>query len=119
MKYVCCLPIYARLVISCVISNAWYRLKPKVTVDPKTHLPVVQFRHPASPGNTEGGWMEPPARRKGERGNEGKDLKSFSLEEIGKHRSEVPTFGSECLLYACLPMVRTMHGLSSRAKCMM
>ncbi len=71
-------------------SNAWFRLKPKITADPKTRRSVIQFQHPVSPGNNEGGWMARPAKGKEYGGNEGKDLKTFSLEEIGKHHNEVP-----------------------------
>ena len=81
-------------------SNAWYRLKPKITTDPETHRPVVQFQHPVAPGNVEGGWMVPPKEQQNATNDETKDMKTFSLEEIMKHYNEVGRILPELSSYA-------------------
>lgn len=70
------------------VSDAWYRVRPKMVQDPETSMPAVQFQHPVAPGNGEGGWMVPPKEEQG-RDNGKSDLKTFSLEEIAKHNKQV------------------------------
>ncbi|KAI0073788.1 hypothetical protein K474DRAFT_1602723 [Panus rudis PR-1116 ss-1] len=71
------------------IPNAWYRVRPKITQDPRGSLQFVQFQHPVAPGNEVGGWMEPPEAQVNA-GTEAvsSSIKSISLDEVAKHNTK-------------------------------
>ncbi|KAI9058596.1 hypothetical protein FKP32DRAFT_1761423 [Trametes sanguinea] len=69
-----------------MLNNAWYRVRPRITTDEETGLPLVQFVHPVAPGNgSDVGWTTPhPLPDDPSPG----DLETIPLDEVLKHKTE-------------------------------
>lgn len=72
-----------------MMNNSWYVVRMEKSYAEQSDVPQILFRHPAEPGQGEGGWMKPSTENKIAEIKQasGAPQKQFTREEIEKHNT--------------------------------